>query len=581
MASTHLNLSRKLRPNKFSQVIGQEMPVRMLCNGLALGKLFPTYIFSGQRGCGKTTTARIFAAALNCQNLNKNLKAAGSPIPCTDCQSCSMMAAGSHPDFMEIDAASHTGVDNVRQILETATYFPLAGNKKIYLIDEAHMLSKSAFNALLKMLEEPPSSAIFMLATTELNKVPDTVRSRCFHALFKSVSKPEVIDFLKNICKDEAIVLADGVIEMVAERCEGSLRDSLNILEQVSWACMGQDAKEQEATAAKMFGLTSQAEIFEVGQLIVERSPDKLLEKLSEIEFTKKKPELLWQNLGLFFSKLLRAKLGAPKSPDDFVSLSKGTSLEHVKALGIFFWNHEDSFLKTAHKHLFLEHLALQMASQINLDSIEGLINKLEGAGGSGQRATSTKAQSYGPTTQSFSQAPPQQIQPKPEQEKKTPEPKPNLPEKWLKFMESPKVTSDKLLESILKQVIEVGQVEGDNAISLTISGLSGFFESKLNDSKELIVSTLSQHYQGLDTFELKAAAPKPAPPKPKPKPQIQPAEKPEPRLPVAEAQNPPKKRSFYPKTRRAKAVDISDKEKWPKSNLLVKMFSGKVESAT
>lgn len=179
-----LNFARRLRPQRFSDIIGQDLFVGMLQNALFLNKFFPVYLFSGQRGCGKTTTARVFAAALNCL---KRGEAPLQDIPCLTCSSCLATKAGNHPDFIEIDAASNTGVDNVRAILESSSYLPVLGKYKIYLIDEAHMLSKAAFNAFLKLMEEPPQSVLFMLATTESYKIPETVRSRCFQLLFKPI----------------------------------------------------------------------------------------------------------------------------------------------------------------------------------------------------------------------------------------------------------------------------------------------------------------------------------------------------------------------------------------------------------
>ena len=147
----NLNLARKWRPKDFKQIIGQEIPIKILLNSLYLKKLFPVYLFAGPRGCGKTSTARIFAAAINCEQLiNFQNKPNSHSIPCLKCESCKSMLNAQHPDFIEIDAASHTGVENVRQILQNCVYIPLSGNKKIYLIDEAHMLSKASFNAFLK-----------------------------------------------------------------------------------------------------------------------------------------------------------------------------------------------------------------------------------------------------------------------------------------------------------------------------------------------------------------------------------------------------------------------------------------------
>ena len=199
MNNENLNLARKLRPKNFDQIVGQSLSVRILKNGLYLNTFFPVYLFSGQRGCGKTTSARVFAAAINCQKLSDFQGNPKQPIPCYECNSCINMVAGKHPDFIEIDAASHTGVDNVRQIIESSSFMPLMGRKKIYLIDEAHMLSKAAFNAFLKILEEPPATVLFILATTDIQRIIDTVRSRCFQIFFSSIAEVDLVNYLEEM----------------------------------------------------------------------------------------------------------------------------------------------------------------------------------------------------------------------------------------------------------------------------------------------------------------------------------------------------------------------------------------------
>ena len=227
------NLARKLRSQNFNQIIGQELTIKILKNSLYKTHYFPVYLFAGQRGCGKTTTARVFAAALNCEKLVQFQKNPKKLVPCLSCISCISMKSGRHPDFIEIDAASHTGVDNVRQIIESATLLPLMGHKKIYLIDEAHMLSKAAFNALLKILEEPPSSVLFILATTIPLKIIDTVRSRCFQLFFKPIRTEILLEYLKKVCTQEKIRYDIPALELIIDQAEGSVRDALNLLEQV------------------------------------------------------------------------------------------------------------------------------------------------------------------------------------------------------------------------------------------------------------------------------------------------------------------------------------------------------------
>lgn len=232
-----LNLTRKWRSRTFDGIVGQSLVVRMLKNSLYRDRYFPVYLFSGQRGCGKTTTARIFAAAVNCEQLpsfQKDPKAIA--VPCLACASCTALFQMSHPDFIEIDAASHTGVDNVREIIEAASLMPVLGRKKIYLVDEAHMLSKAAFNAFLKILEEPPLSVLFILATTDPHKIIDTVRSRCFQIFFQPISVPEVAAHLQELCTKESIAYEPAALNTIAANTQGSARDAINLLERVRFA---------------------------------------------------------------------------------------------------------------------------------------------------------------------------------------------------------------------------------------------------------------------------------------------------------------------------------------------------------
>jgi len=222
MNNVTLNLARKWRSKQFNEIVGQELSVRILKNSLYKDKLFPVYLFSGQHGCGKTTTARVFAAAVNCEKLPEFRKAPQNvTLPCLACVSCTAMSKGQHPDFIEIDAASNTGVDNIRQIIDASALLPVMGTKKIYLIDEAHMLSKAAFNAFLKIMEEPPSSVLFVLATTDAQKIPE---SRCFQLLFDPVETSLLMGHLKFICEQESIAYEGTALSLIVRESAGSVR---------------------------------------------------------------------------------------------------------------------------------------------------------------------------------------------------------------------------------------------------------------------------------------------------------------------------------------------------------------------
>ena len=227
MDNNYTVLARKYRSQDFKSLIGQEVLVKTLTTAINTSRIAHAYIFTGIRGTGKTSTARILAKALNCLSSEH-----ATATPCGTCENCRAIAAGQHIDVMEIDAASHTGVDNMRDILDGAQYRPTNGRYRVYIIDEVHMLSTSAFNALLKTLEEPPAHVIFILATTEIRKVPVTILSRCQR--FDLVRVP--IDTLKKhfawIAEQEKIELSDGANELLARAADGSVRDGLSLLDQ-------------------------------------------------------------------------------------------------------------------------------------------------------------------------------------------------------------------------------------------------------------------------------------------------------------------------------------------------------------
>ncbi|MEC8105720.1 MAG: DNA polymerase III subunit gamma/tau [Pseudomonadota bacterium] len=225
-------LARTYRPERFSELIGQDALVRTLQNALSLGRLAHAFVLTGVRGVGKTSTARLLARGLNCIGSDGE----GGPTlePCGVCEPCRSIAAGYHVDVLEIDAASHTGVDDAREIIEGVGYRPVSGRYKIYIIDEVHMMSKSAFNALLKTLEEPPNNVKFIFATTEIRKVPVTILSRCQRFDLRRVSTEQLATHLQSICERESISADSEAITAIARAAEGSVRDSLSLLDQAA-----------------------------------------------------------------------------------------------------------------------------------------------------------------------------------------------------------------------------------------------------------------------------------------------------------------------------------------------------------
>ncbi len=228
----YVALYRKYRPQKWEQVYGQQAIVQTLKAQIMQKRIGHAYLFSGGRGTGKTTVAKLFAKAVNCANpVNGN--------PCEQCDACKATINGYNTDITEIDAASNNGVDDVRTIIEQSKYRPQNGQYRVYIIDEVHMLSKSAFNALLKTLEEPSQGVLFILATTEVNKVPATIYSRCQHYHFRPIPVPEICQALKNICTEEQITVEDEALVYIARLANGGLRDAVSMIDQCISASNG------------------------------------------------------------------------------------------------------------------------------------------------------------------------------------------------------------------------------------------------------------------------------------------------------------------------------------------------------
>jgi DNA polymerase-3 subunit gamma/tau len=266
-------LARKWRPRKFSELVGQEHVVRALTNALDTGRMHHAYLFTGTRGVGKTTIARIFAKSLNCER-------GQSAEPCGECSVCTAVDEGRFVDLLEIDAASNTGVDDVREVIENAQYAPSRGRFKVYLVDEVHMLSKSAFNALLKTLEEPPPHVKFLLATTDPQKLPVTVLSRCLKFNLKRLLPAQISGQLRHILGAENITADDDAIAELARAADGSLRDGLSLLDQA--IAYGGGAVRGEDVRA-MLGSVARAQVLDVLAAVADGDGERLLAACAQI----------------------------------------------------------------------------------------------------------------------------------------------------------------------------------------------------------------------------------------------------------------------------------------------------------
>ncbi len=251
---SYLVLARKYRPQTFDEVVAQTHVTQTLKNAISSDRLAHAILFTGPRGTGKTTIARILAKAMNCE-------AGPAPVPCNTCRSCSEITSGSATDVFEIDGASNNGVEQVRDIRENIKYLPAHSSYKIYIIDEVHMLSTAAFNALLKTLEEPPAHVIFLLATTEPRKIPITILSRCQRYDLKRIETSDITEHLMSICRKEGLDIADESFDLVAREADGSMRDALSLLDQVT---TGAGGTVTHSEILDVLGVVDRAVVFEL-----------------------------------------------------------------------------------------------------------------------------------------------------------------------------------------------------------------------------------------------------------------------------------------------------------------------------
>src|SRR5215469_12733652 len=297
-------LARKYRPTNFAELIGQEAMVRTLANAIATGRIAHAFILTGVRGVGKTTTARIIARALNC--IGPDGKGGPTASPCGVCDPCRAIAEDRHVDVMEMDAASRTGVDEIRELTDGVRYKPVAARFKIYIIDEVHMLSKAAFNALLKTLEEPPPDVKFIFATTEIHKVPVTVLSRCQRFSLRRVPAEMLSAHYKKISELEKVTAEPGAIALVARAADGSVRDGLSILDQ-AMALGG--ASVTEAAVREMLGIADRGLVFDLLEAALKGDAGAALTQMKSLYEGGADPIIVLQDLLELAHFLTRLKL--------------------------------------------------------------------------------------------------------------------------------------------------------------------------------------------------------------------------------------------------------------------------------
>jgi DNA polymerase-3 subunit gamma/tau len=303
----YLVLARKWRPRTFEEVVGQATVTRTLKNALASGRIGHAFLLSGARGVGKTTTARILARALNCGKA-----AAPTPEPCGECSSCAEIAAGTSLDVQEIDGATHNGVEQVRELRESARYNPARDRFKIWIIDEVHMLSTGAFNALLKTLEEPPPRVKFIFATTEYHKIPDTILSRCQQYDFRLIPAAELQAHLRRVAQGEGVRVSDEALARIARAAEGSARDALSLFDQVL-SFSAEEVKDEDIQA--LLGLIDRELLLQASRAVAEGDSRGLLELVERLSDYGADPRNFARELLLHFREILLLKMSPEGGP--------------------------------------------------------------------------------------------------------------------------------------------------------------------------------------------------------------------------------------------------------------------------
>ena len=374
---SYLVLARKCRPQKFDEVVGQDHVTRTLANAIKMDRVAHGFLFSGVRGVGKTSMARILAKSLNCSQ--------GPTVdPCGECASCRAVTAGTAMDVIEIDGASNNSVDDIRDLRETVPYRPALGRFKIYVIDEVHMLSGSAFNALLKTLEEPPPHVKFIFATTEPHKIPATILSRCQHYDFRRIPTEAIVERMEQILEGEGIRTQDGALAVIGREAEGSMRDALSILDQV----LAAGAEEITVQAVgDLLGVVSRQVHFDLSAALIAGDPRRCLEIIRDVNrqgfdmsvFSRDLLEHLRNLMAAGICGDDRSLLDMPDTEiDDLVKQARSVSRNTLHRLFKHFSEAFEEIARSSHPRILLEATLARLADLGELVSAEELLSRIE-----------------------------------------------------------------------------------------------------------------------------------------------------------------------------------------------------------
>ncbi len=440
-------LARKRRPQTFEEVVGQNHITQTLVNSIKLNRLGHAFLFSGSRGIGKTTTARILAKALNCET-------GPTPQPCNTCRHCTEITAGISMDVIEIDGASNRGIDEIRELRENVRYSPVSARYKVIIIDEVHMLTREAFNALLKTLEEPPDHVIFILATTEAHKVPVTILSRCQRYDFRRIDIKTLKEYLAEICRLESITIEERTLDALAHMADGGMRDCLSLLDQIISFCG--NVIDHDKTM-QLLGRIDPELLFDVFKSIASGNGSTALERFAQYIDSGGDETVFNREMMEVTRDLMAVKLGAPPHsplPDD---LAESFSIDQLERMFRIMLELEQSFRLTEFPRLLMDVALVKMSRIQQLTPISELMGKLKDL----EVRLTSGADSSAPSPASPPRRPtrPQTIDtpPSPKKDIAPPQPTPSHPTAPLTDMPArpEKKTSDKSADQPIKQSVK------------------------------------------------------------------------------------------------------------------------------
>lgn len=378
MENNRKGLSLKYRPQSFDEVIGQDVMVQIIKNAIKMDRIPNAYLLTGIRGVGKTTTARIIAKAINCKN-SENLEK-----KCEGFCHCEAITNSNHIDVLEMDAASKTGIDDIRELIDSAKYYPTSAKYKVFIIDEVHMLSKQAFNGLLKTLEEPPPHLKFILATTEVKKIPLTIISRCQRFDLRRIKLEEMVSFLKKISEKEKAKINEKALLLIAKASEGSVRDALSILDQAisTFNVLGEEITE--ISVRIMLGIADRSRIIDIVRLVIDGNKAKALDEAQEIFDLGADPKLVLQDMLEVIYLISRSKsfgkiendLTVSESESDLIfSLSKDIDFSYISMIWQFILKGIEELNFVPNHFLSFQMLIMRLVHLKDLPSPEQVID--------------------------------------------------------------------------------------------------------------------------------------------------------------------------------------------------------------